>query len=118
MSRLSNNYDEDTDVMEIHGIEYSGEVFRQLGEFLPIDTPFKLVKREDGVLTIFKFPELKHENGLWEPSEQSKPELCSEPALRQWAIEMAVKSEANYNGFQRVETVAQDYINYVLKGEK
>lgn len=45
-------YRQDRDVLEVEGIAYHGTVFRGLGRLLPEGTPFRLVKREDGVLTI------------------------------------------------------------------
>lgn len=52
---LKFSYDTDGDVITIEGIHYSGEVFRQLGGLLPAGEIFKLVKRSDGILTIFKW---------------------------------------------------------------
>lgn len=40
------------------------------------------------------------------------------PALRQWAMEMAIKAGATNNGFQNVQNVAQSYVDYVLRGDR
>lgn len=50
------NYSLQSDVVEIEGIRYAGEVFRQVGSFLPIGRYFKLMQREDGVVTIYTPP--------------------------------------------------------------
>lgn len=42
----------DRDVIKICGIEFHGDLFRQLGDALPLDTPFMVTKRADGVVTI------------------------------------------------------------------
>jgi hypothetical protein len=66
LPKLSAHFDTPTDVLTIAGIRYHGEVFRQLGGALPVGAEFKLVNREDGVLTIQNLsqqPAPKH-NGL------------------------------------------------------
>jgi hypothetical protein len=64
--KLSSHYDEKDDVLVINGIRYSSDVFRQFGGMLPVGAEFKLMNREDGVLTIQNLsqqPAPKH-NGL------------------------------------------------------
>jgi len=53
MSRLSHAITIDTraDTIEIFGTKYALEVFRALG-FGPVGAVFKIVKRNDGVLTL------------------------------------------------------------------
>jgi hypothetical protein len=41
-----------TDCVTIDGVRYARLLFRELGDALPLDTPFALTKREDGVLSI------------------------------------------------------------------
>ena len=42
----------DGDVVTIYGIKYSGDLFRGLGLETPVGKAFRIVKREDGVVTI------------------------------------------------------------------
>jgi len=51
---LKFHYDAEKDIMEIEGIKYHGDLFRAWGqdELLPIDVPFVIKKRTDGVLHI------------------------------------------------------------------
>jgi hypothetical protein len=42
------SYDSATDVFTIYGVKYSGELFRQFAEEMPIGAPFRIVKRENG----------------------------------------------------------------------
>lgn len=54
LATLQNNIEIDPvgDTIEIHGIKYAGQLFRSLGGLLPTNTPFQVVRRDDGVLTI------------------------------------------------------------------
>jgi hypothetical protein len=51
-SNLNFSYDELADIMEIEGIRYSGELFRQFGRVMPLHTPLKIISRHDGVLVV------------------------------------------------------------------
>jgi hypothetical protein len=44
--RLNYVYDKAKDVMEIEGIRYPGEFFRQFGHKMPLDTPLKITSRD------------------------------------------------------------------------
>lgn len=52
MDTLKIKYDMDADVVEIEGIKYAGDVFRQLGMLMPEGQLFRLVQREHGTLYI------------------------------------------------------------------
>jgi hypothetical protein len=41
-------YDSATDVYVIYVVKYSGELFRQFAQAMPIGAPFRIVKRESG----------------------------------------------------------------------
>jgi len=41
-------YDTAVDVFTIYGVKYSGELFRQFAQAMPIGAPFRIVKRENG----------------------------------------------------------------------
>jgi hypothetical protein len=47
-------YDDETDEVVIAGTKYSGHLFRAFSDekIMPLNTPFELTKREDGVITI------------------------------------------------------------------
>lgn len=49
---LKFSYNEQDDVLEVEGIKYHGDIFRQLSGLLPPNHPFMIVGRVDGVLTI------------------------------------------------------------------
>ncbi len=50
---LSYAYDPATDVMEIEGMRYTGSLFRHFAKGgLALDVPMKIVKREEGVITL------------------------------------------------------------------
>lgn len=51
---LSFAYDEIADVLTVEGIQYAGEIFRQLGGMMEVGQQFTLVARDDGVVTIYK----------------------------------------------------------------
>lgn len=40
------------DVVIIEGIAYAGQFFRCFARDIPLDTPMKITKREDGVVTM------------------------------------------------------------------
>ena len=42
-------------IVTINGIHYSDSLFEELATLLPLDKPFCITKRGDGVLTIFKY---------------------------------------------------------------
>jgi hypothetical protein len=44
--------DDEADIVTLYGIRYSGEIFRGLGFDLRPGQSFKILKREDGVITI------------------------------------------------------------------
>lgn len=47
------DYDAFTDILTIEGVKYSGELFRALGvDGLATDCWFRIVSREDGILSI------------------------------------------------------------------
>lgn len=46
-------YDGIEDVLTVEGIQYSGEMFRQLGGAFPIGVPLTIVARKDGVLAVY-----------------------------------------------------------------
>lgn len=52
--KLSDNVviDNEGDVIEIHGIHYSGSMFRGLGFEIREDQYFQIIKRDDGVLSV------------------------------------------------------------------
>lgn len=52
MSTLQFQYDQQTDILTIEGIRYSGEMFRQLGGVLPEGNAFVVEARADGVLCV------------------------------------------------------------------
>lgn len=64
-TRLAFSYDDQTDTLTVSGVKYAGELFRALG-FGPVDSWIKIVKRDDGVLTIFNAP--KGARIAWEES--------------------------------------------------
>lgn len=52
-SALDHDYDPEADILTIEGCRYSGRLFRELGEEgMKTDTLFRLLRREDGVITI------------------------------------------------------------------
>lgn len=58
--KLNFSYDEVTDVIEIEGVKYCGEYFRNLG-VLPLGTNVRIVSREDGVLTVCAVPDKRED---------------------------------------------------------
>lgn len=44
--------DDERDVITIYGIRYTGAIFRGLGFDLQLGQSFKILKREDGAITI------------------------------------------------------------------
>lgn len=56
---LEIKYDKQEDTLTIEGIKYSGEVFRNLGFWMPVGMKFMLVKRDNGVVTIQRLQEEK-----------------------------------------------------------
>lgn len=50
MPSLIVEYDNWADVLTVEGIHYSGSIFRNFASG-PLNKPFKIIKREDGVLT-------------------------------------------------------------------
>lgn len=52
---LSIDYNRETDVLTIAGVKYTAGLFRDLGGLQP-DRWIKIVKREDGVLTVTQAP--------------------------------------------------------------
>lgn len=44
--------DPEADIITINGVRFDGAVFRQLTALLPLHEPFRIVKRDDGVLAI------------------------------------------------------------------
>lgn len=42
------------DIVEIYGIKYSRELFRQFGGLLPVGVDFRLVRRQDGVVAVHR----------------------------------------------------------------
>lgn len=52
-TKLKFDYDEDRDVLTIEGIAYHGSLFRAWAAGgLPIDEKFKIIRREDGTISI------------------------------------------------------------------
>lgn len=51
---LSFEYDEIADVLTVEGINYSGDIFRQMGGMMEVGQVFQLTARADGVLCIYK----------------------------------------------------------------
>lgn len=49
---LAIDYDGVSDIVTIEGIRYAGELFRQFGSVMPLNTPLKIIERTDGVLAI------------------------------------------------------------------
>lgn len=49
---LEMSYDEASDILTIEGIRYAGELFRQFGKVMPLNTPLKLLSRDNGVLVV------------------------------------------------------------------
>jgi hypothetical protein len=46
-------FDDDTGVMEVYGIKIAYEFFKQIGlDGVPLNAPFKIIKRHDGVVTV------------------------------------------------------------------
>lgn len=117
MEPLSFEYDENNDFFTIEGIKYSGCLFRQLGGIMPVDTTFKLVKREDGMLTIESLIDINPE-GVWLSHEPDRATEAS-PETRQWAIEQAgLLIGEQGTSASNIIWCAEQYINYVMKGEK
>lgn len=52
MTTLQFDYDKENDILTVEGIRYSGVLFRQLGETLPVGNAFVIEARADGVLCI------------------------------------------------------------------
>lgn len=52
MPRLRYSYNRQEDVLDVEGIRYAGEMFRMVGFGAPANTPLKILKRDDGVLTM------------------------------------------------------------------
>ena len=52
MPKLDLKLDEDRQVVEIGGEKYAYDVFRAMGKLMPVGSLFRLVDREDGVITI------------------------------------------------------------------
>ena len=52
MKKLNFSYDESLDRITIEGVVFSGEFFRMFCKSLPINKPFKIVSRKNGVLEI------------------------------------------------------------------
>lgn len=52
MKHLNFNYDNQTDVLTVEGIGYSGDMFRDLGFHLMIGEKILFSSREDGVLVL------------------------------------------------------------------
>jgi hypothetical protein len=61
IEKLKIAHNQAADVLEIEGIRYAGEIFRQFGGLLPVGRYFKLTAREDGVLTVFTPPPIDPE---------------------------------------------------------
>lgn len=57
MDTLKIDYDQRNDTVTIEGVTYAGIVFRELGKFMPLGQLFRLVNREDGVVTIERVKE-------------------------------------------------------------
>ncbi len=55
------NYEVKSRSIIIEGIEYSFDIFKQLGGILPLDTPFIITDRKDGVLMLCRGEYTKHE---------------------------------------------------------
>lgn len=55
---LEIDYDAARDIVAIEGIRYSGIIFREFARWAPAGSVLRIVKREDGILTIER---------LWEP---------------------------------------------------
>ena len=51
------SYDPVADVATIHGVKYSGELFRHLG-LGPVGSAIRIVSRDDGVVTLKKLDEV------------------------------------------------------------
>jgi hypothetical protein len=51
---LTVKYNAFTDMLEIEGITYAADFFRQFAKTMPLNTPLKIMSREGGVLTIAK----------------------------------------------------------------
>lgn len=49
---LQLRYNPSQDIVEIEGIKYQGDFFRQFGHAMPLNTPMKIVAREDGVMCL------------------------------------------------------------------
>jgi hypothetical protein len=47
-------YDAESDVAEIYGMKYARGLFEEVAGTLPLDTAFKVTKRENGVLTVMQ----------------------------------------------------------------
>jgi hypothetical protein len=52
MKALDYNYDALKDVITIEGINYSGEIFRLWAKELPLGVWFKIIRRDNGKITI------------------------------------------------------------------
>jgi hypothetical protein len=48
---LQFSYDAIRDVLTIEGVQYSGGLFREFG-LGPLNRPLKIIKREDGLVTV------------------------------------------------------------------
>lgn len=60
--QLNFSYDLEKDVLEIEGVKYSGELFRQLSpKGMRTGTLFEFVRRDGGDITI---------NRIWAPEEK------------------------------------------------
>lgn len=55
---LKFSYDEESDVLTIERIRYSGELFRAFG-FAPEGERFEIVERKDGIVTLRSLPKEK-----------------------------------------------------------
>lgn len=51
-------YDSVADIFTIYGMKYSGELFRQFATEMPIGISFRIVKRENGQVTLERVSEV------------------------------------------------------------
>jgi hypothetical protein len=70
MPPLAYDYDEERDVITIEGLHYAGDLFREFGRAMPLETPLKITERTaDGVLCLTQIEpgDVDWRNGVKDP---------------------------------------------------
>lgn len=58
MKPLDVSYDPRSDLLKVDGYVYAGDLFRTM-TLLPLNQPFEIVRRQDGVITVHDLREAK-----------------------------------------------------------